>query len=91
MANFKIIIKKLQKAILSTGLVVKIGTSQFYSREQERMITITVISTPVFQKTKKGWKDCDYEILRTASQYDVVVCLKELWEAVKKMRIDRGD
>jgi hypothetical protein len=84
MANFKIIIKKLQKAILSTGLVVKIGTSQFYSREQERMITITVISTPVFQKTKKGWKDCDYEILRTASQYDVVVCLKELWEAVKK-------
>lgn len=84
MANFKIIIKKLQKAILSTGLVVKIGTSQFYSREQERLITITVISTPVFQKTKKGWKDCDYEILRTASQYDVVVCLKELWEAVKK-------
>nr|DAG31833.1 MAG TPA: hypothetical protein [Caudoviricetes sp.]DAU86169.1 MAG TPA: hypothetical protein [Caudoviricetes sp.] len=84
MANFKIIIKKLQKAILSTGLVVKIGTSQFYSREQERLITITVISTPVFQKTKKGWKDCDYEILRTASQYDVVICLKELWEAVKK-------
>nr|DAH67884.1 MAG TPA: hypothetical protein [Caudoviricetes sp.] len=84
MANFKIIIKKLQKAILSTGLVVKIGTSQFYSCEQERLITITVISTPVFQKTKKGWKDCDYEILRTASQYDVVVCLKELWEAVKK-------
>lgn len=84
MANFKIIIKKLQKAILSTGFVVKIGTSQFYSREQERLITITVISTPVFQKTKKGWKDCDYEILRTASQYDVVVCLKELWEAVKK-------
>lgn len=84
MANFKIIIKKLQKAILSTGLVVKIGTSQFYSREQERMITITVISTPVFKKTKKGWKDCDYEILRTASQYDVVICLKELWEAVKK-------
>lgn len=84
MANFKIIIKKLQKAILSTGLVVKIGTSQFYSHEQERLITITVISTPVFQKTKKGWKDCDYEILRTASQYDVVICLKELWEAVKK-------
>lgn len=84
MANFKIIIKKLQKAILSTGFVVKIGTSQFYSHEQERLITITVISTPVFQKTKKGWKDCDYEILRTASQYDVVVCLKELWEAVKK-------
>lgn len=48
------------------------------------MITITVISTPVFRQTKKGWKDCDYEILRTASQYDVVECLKEIWEAVEK-------
>lgn len=84
MANFKIIIKKLQKAILSRGLIVKIGTSQFYRKEQERLITITVISTPVFRQTKKGWKDCDYEILRTASQYDVVECLKEIWEAVEK-------
>lgn len=46
---------------------------------------VTIISTPVFRPTKRGeWKDCDYEILRTASQYDVVMCLKEIWEAVRK-------
>lgn len=85
MANLKSIQHKLQKAILSTGLIIKIGTSQFYSHEQERLITVTIISTPVFRPTKhENWKDCDYEILRTASQYDVVMCLKEIWEAVRK-------
>ena len=85
MANLKAVTRKLQKAILSTGLIIKIGTSQFYSHEQERLITVTIISTPVFRSTNRGeWKDCDYEILRTASQYDVVMCLKEIWEAVRK-------
>lgn len=87
MANLKAILRKLQKAILSTGLIIKIGTSQFYSKEQERIITVTIISTPVFRPTKRGeWKDCDYEILRTASQYDAVMCLKEIWEAYKEWK-----
>lgn len=87
MANLKVILRKLQKAILSTGLIIKIGASQFYSREQGRLITVTIISTPVFRPTKRGeWKDCDYEILRTASQYDAVMCLKEIWEACKEWK-----
>ncbi len=87
MANLKAILRKLQKAILSTGLIIKIGASQFYSREQGRLITVTIISTPVFRPTKRGeWKDCDYEILRTVSQYDAVMCLKEIWEACKEWK-----
>ena len=87
MANLKAISKKLQKAILSTGLVIKIGTSQFYSKEQERIITVTIISTPVLHQNKRGhWKTCDYEIMRTASQYDVVMCLKEIWEACREWK-----
>lgn len=87
MANLKSIQRKLQKAILSTGLIIKIGTSQFYSHEQERLITVTIISTPVFRPTRRGeWKDRDYEILRTASQYDVVMCLKEIWEACQEWK-----
>ena len=87
MANLKAILRKLQKAILSTGLIIKIGASQFYSREQGRLITVTIRSTPVFRPTKRGeWKDCDYEILRTVSQYDAVMCLKEIWEACKEWK-----
>ena len=56
--------KKLQKAILQTGLVVKIGTQQFYSAEQKRMVTIYILSTPVFQRNRNGeWRDKDYQIL----------------------------
>lgn len=87
MANLKAVTRKLQKAILSTGLIIKIGTSQFYSKEQERLITLTIISTPTLHLTKrKEWKDCDYEILGTASQYDVVMCLKEIWEACQEWK-----
>lgn len=84
MANLNSIMRKLQRAILSTGLVIKIGTTQFYSPEQQRMITMYILSTPVFTKNKKGeWKDKDYEILRTASQIDVVNCLNDIWKQVR--------
>lgn len=84
MANLNSIMRKLQKAILSTGLVVKIGTNQFHSPEQQRMITMYIISTPVSAQNKKSeWKDKDYEILRTASQIDVVNCLNDIWKQVR--------
>lgn len=81
--NASQIIKKLQRAILSTGLVVKVGTSQFYSEEQNRMINIWILSTPTLQECKTGWKMRDYEILRTASVIDAVKCMAEIWEQAK--------
>ena len=85
MANINVIMKKLQRAILQTGLVVKIGTSQFYSDEQDRIITMYILSTPTLQQKKDGtWKMRDYEILRSASMIDVVECLNEIYKAVGK-------
>ena len=81
--NLNLTLKKLQRAILSTGLVVKIGTSQFYSPEQERMITMWILSTPTLQETRNGWRMRDYEILRSASAVEVVKCLADVWEQTK--------
>ncbi len=78
MPNLSAIVKKLQRAILSTGLVIKIGSSQFYSADQGRMITMWSLSTPVMEYSKDKWKMRDLEILRTASQVDVVMTLKEI-------------
>ena len=80
MAKLNAIIKKLQKAILSKHLVIKISTSQ------DRMITMTTLSTPTLQMSQRTrtWKVKDYEILRTASQVDVVMCLKDIWETVER-------
>lgn len=62
------IMRKLQKAILQKGLVIKVGTTQFYSAEQNRMITIYILSTRVLQKTQNDeWKEKDYEILWSLS------------------------
>lgn len=79
------IMRKLQRAILQTGLPVKIGTSQFYSPEQNRMITIYILSVRVTYRNKnEEWKEKDYEILRTASQVETLECLKDIWEAVRE-------
>ena len=81
--NLNTTMKKLQRAILSTGLVIKIGTSQFYSPEQGRMITMWILSTPTLQNGRNGWRKGEYEILRSASVMEVVKCLAEIWEEVK--------
>ena len=83
--RFNTTMKKLQRAILQTGLVVKISTSQFYSEEQKRMITMYILSTPTLQQKKNGaWVMRDYEILRTASVVEVVNCLNDVYKAVKQ-------
>ena len=85
--NLNLTLKKLQRAILSTGLVVKIGTSQFYSPEQERMITMWILSTPTLQETRNGWRMRDYEILRTASAVEAVKCLADVWGQIREGKI----
>lgn len=78
------ITRKLQRAILQSGLVIKIGSTQFYSKEQNRMITIRILSTRITYRNKYGkWKEKDYEIIRTASQVEIVNCLSDIWKAVK--------
>ena len=83
--NLNSIMRKLQRAILQKGLVIKIGSTQFYSKEQKRMITIHILSTRVtYRNTHGEWKERDYEILRSASQIEVVNCLNDIWQAVRE-------
>lgn len=83
--NLNSIMRKLQRAILQKGLVIKMGSTQFYSAEQKRMITIYILSTRVLQKNRHDeWKEKDYEILRTASQIEVANCLNDIWKAVRE-------
>lgn len=74
--------RKLQRALLTKRLQVKIDTHQFYSAEQERMIIMYTLTTPILRMVRDKWKESDYEIIHTASQLDVVMTLKEIWEAL---------
>ena len=75
--------RKLQRALLTKRLQVKIDTHQFYSAEQKRMITVYTLTTPTLGMVRGEWKTRDYEIMHTASQFDVVMALKEIWEALE--------
>lgn len=77
--------KKLQKALLETGLVININRTQFYSAEQNRFIPIISLSTKVshFNKRTSEWKEQSYEIIRTSSQVDALMCLVDIYKAVR--------
>lgn len=76
--------KKLQIAILQKGLAISINRSQFYSVEQNRFIPMVSLSTKVFHYYERlgEWKDQTFEIIRTSSQVDALMCLLEIYKAV---------
>lgn len=83
--NTRGVMKKLQAAILTTGLPVSINTNQFYSRDQKRMITKYRLTTPItyYSDKKDEWKEGPYEILSTCSGIDIIHCLSDIYKAVK--------
>ena len=84
MANLRGKMKKLQTAIIKRGMVVKINQNQFYSKDQNRIITSYRIITPIecYNQGKGEWKNKDYEILKTCSMVDVIYCLLDIYKAV---------
>jgi hypothetical protein len=64
----KSLIFKLQKALKSKGIIVCINTSQFYSEQQDRYITMYTVV-----RNKK-------QLIRTASQIKVISVLQEIWK-----------
>jgi len=76
--------KKLQRAIIASGFIVAMNTQQFYSKEQNRLITVYIVCTPILTRNKHGeWKNKDYQIIRSASAVDVLFCLQDIYKAVK--------
>ena len=57
MANLRGKMKKLQTALVKRGMIIKINQRQFYSEDQNRMITSYSIVTPVecYYPGKEEW------------------------------------
>lgn len=91
MKNYNVTMKKLQMAILQTGLVININRTQFYSTEQKRFIPMICLTTKVshYYEQFGEWRDQTFEIIRTSSQIDALMCLVDIYKAVKN--IDSSD
>ena len=61
-----------------------ISRNQFYSADQKRFIPVISLSTKVFHYYDRLgiWKDQQFEIIRTSSQVDAILCLVEIYKAV---------
>lgn len=83
--NYNQTTKKLQKALLTKGIIYKINTYQFYSEEQYRLITGYRITEKKAYKKKNGEMSVkDVELLNTCSQAEVLQWFAEEWIKVNE-------
>ena len=77
MADMSKLMYKLQTALKQKGYIIYINTQQFYSEEQDRLIKVYIL---------KHGKD---ELLKTASQIQIINKLNEIWQEVKNEEGDK--
>ena len=81
MSKLNQLIRKLQTAILNKGVKVKVNTHQFFSNEQNRMMTSYTV-------TERKWSDekrriTDQMVLKTCSTVEVVKFLAKMLEELQ--------
>lgn len=83
--NYNQTTKKLQKALLTKGIIYKINTYQFYSEEQRRLITgYSITEKQAYEKNNGEMSVKDVELLNTCSQVEVLQWFVEEWRKVNE-------
>ena len=77
MASNTVMIHKLQQAINGKGGRVLYNTSQFYSTQQDRPVTIYHIKQAVYDEEKD--KTVNVELFKSTSQIQIVLFLRDMW------------
>lgn len=77
MASNTVMIHRLQQAINGKGGKLLYSTTQFYSEEQNRPITVYHLKQAVYDE-EKG-KNTNVELFKTTSQIQVVLFLRDFW------------
>ena len=71
------LIKKLQRAINAQGYKLLYSTSQFYSEQEDRPITVYVLKKSIWDEEKQ--KTRSLELFKFTSQIQIVLYLRDLW------------
>ena len=83
--NIRKNINKLQSTLIAKGYIYKINTSQFYSEQQNRMITGYRITAKQPYRKKNGEMSVkDVELLNRCSQVEVLKWFVEKWKEVRE-------
>lgn len=82
--NIRQTVNKLQKALLQHGYIYKINTYQFYSEEQNRLITgYKIMQKQPYRKKNGEMSEKDIELLNSCSQMKVLKWFVAEWKKVK--------
>lgn len=73
-------IHNLQKALNLKGMRIMYSTSQFYSEQQDRPVTIYHIKQAVYDSDKQ--KFVNQELFNSTSQIQIVLFLRDLWYTI---------
>ena len=81
----KIMIKKLQAAINNKGYKILYNTSQFYSNQQDRPVTMYSIKTVKYNEETD--RNRSIEIYKSTSQIQIVLCLRDIWYLINNQEL----
>lgn len=79
--NMRKTINKLQSALIAKGYIYKINTYQFYSEQQNRMITgYRITQKQPYRKKNGEMSEKDAELVNSCSQVEVLKWFVGEWE-----------
>ena len=77
MASNSTNIRKLQRALNMKGLKILYSTTQFYSEEQNRPVTMHIIKRAVYDE-QRG-RNTNVELFKSTSQLQIMLFLRDMW------------
>lgn len=90
--NIRKTINKLQSALIAKGYIYKINTYQFYSDQQNRMITGYRITEKQPYRKKNGEMSVkDVELMNSCSQVEVLKWFAEEWKEINRNNESGGN
>ena len=82
-------IHKLQTALNTKGLRILYSTSQFYSYETDRPVTIYHIKQAVWDDEKGRYQNV--ELFKSPSQVQVLLFLRDMWYSVNGWEVPQDN
>lgn len=77
MSSNSIMIHKLQQVLNMHGHKILYNTSQFYSEQQQRPVTMYYLKEAVYDEQKH--RNINIELFKSTSQLQLVLFLRDMW------------
>ena len=89
MASNSVLIHKLQRALNAKGLRIMYSTSQFYSEQQDRPVTMYQVKQAVWDEEKQKYKNI--KLFESTAQIQVLLYLRDLWYNVNGKEVPQNN